>query len=91
MWKEEFASVEIVGAARQVVHCVVRRQGWPPWLLSCVYASPSREVRRELWGALEELGPFIQFPWLVLGDMNDIMCMEDKSGGNPPNLDRCLA
>jgi len=51
------------------------------WLLSAVYASPDAQVRKPLWGYLKKLDDAINFPWLVVGDLNEVVSGNEKQGG----------
>ncbi|XP_026435814.1 uncharacterized protein LOC113333603 [Papaver somniferum] len=49
--------------------------------ITAVHASYNLVVRKRLWRQLG-LG-FISIPWLVLGDFNYVLCLEEKKGGRP--------
>lgn len=51
------------------------------WILTCLYASPCKPSRQELWNYLAALHSTHQLPWLVLGDFNEITAFADKNGG----------
>ena len=65
----------------------------PPILLGlCLLfiASPRLVERRILWNNLKILAYLHNLPWLMLGDSNEVLCREDKFGGNHVNLNRAL-
>ncbi|CAL8115937.1 unnamed protein product [Prunus armeniaca] len=52
------------------------------WLLTVVYASPCSNVRTSLWKYFDGLAAVCNLPWLLIGDFNDIVCGDEKLGGN---------
>ncbi|KAK4721247.1 hypothetical protein R3W88_011480 [Solanum pinnatisectum] len=44
------------------------------------------EVRKNLWSYLESVSSRCNSPWLVMGDFNTVLNMDDRIGGNPVNL-----
>lgn len=55
------------------------------FILTALYASPIFEVKRHLWHNLSELADYINLPWLVIGDFNEISHPREKFGGRPTN------
>jgi hypothetical protein len=51
------------------------------WLLSCVYAPPTREKRAEFWHKLSLTGNSFGGSWLAFGDFNAVLYAREKSGG----------
>lgn len=51
------------------------------WILTCLYASPCKTSRQELWNYLTAVHATHQLPWLVFGDFNEIIAFADKNGG----------
>lgn len=53
-------------------------------MVSFVDAYNTKEGRKESWDTLmqQSLGN-CQKPWLILGDFNSVLQVEDKIGGNP--------
>ena len=60
------------------------------WLLSAIYASPRLVERRILWENFKTMAHLHNLPWLMLGDFNEVLCNDDKFGGNHVNLNRAL-
>lgn len=38
-------------------------------------------IERNLWDNLKQYGYFIANPWILLGDINDVLSLEEKIGG----------
>ncbi|XP_027066167.1 uncharacterized protein [Coffea arabica] len=51
------------------------------WMLSTVYASPDASTRRYLWEYFSIIDKSINFPWLVVGDLNEVINSEEKKRG----------
>ncbi|OIT18997.1 hypothetical protein A4A49_64742, partial [Nicotiana attenuata] len=81
VWRPEYYKIRVVYESAQAVTCEVF---YVPiqkeFITTFVYAHNSREERRELWEYINRgIG---KKPWLVLGDFNSILHMEDRIGGN---------
>ncbi|GAB4856735.1 hypothetical protein Ancab_014649 [Ancistrocladus abbreviatus] len=50
-------------------------------VVTFVYASNSQEAHRQLWQQLIALGQGILISWLVLGDFNFILSIDENEGG----------
>lgn len=46
------------------------------------YGNPDAAQRVESWKLLKRIGDSIQGPWIVGGDFNEILSLEEKQGGN---------
>jgi exonuclease III len=59
------------------------------WRFTGMYGEPRWENKHLTWERLRELNQFGDSPWLVMGDLNDILYPFEKEGGRPrPN--RCM-
>lgn len=47
-----------------------------------MYALNDLECRKSLWQELVRLAAVVQESWLVLGDLNNVLCSEDIIGGS---------
>lgn len=43
------------------------------WVLSSIYASPRLAKRKLLWKNLSVVAPIHNLPWLMLGDLNELL------------------
>lgn len=97
-WDEADVSIEVITWNMQVMNAVVKGKD-RDWLLSAVYASADEASRNPLWNYLTQVGLAIQFPWLLVGDFNEILASKEKKGGRPfwrernhnmqPFIDQC--
>ncbi|KAI7988028.1 hypothetical protein LOK49_LG13G02958 [Camellia lanceoleosa] len=50
------------------------------WAATFVYAPPQRLLRKNLWNQFRQMANENSYPWLYIGDLNEIGCMEEQSG-----------
>ncbi|OIT34460.1 hypothetical protein A4A49_66105, partial [Nicotiana attenuata] len=83
-WRPDYYKIQPKMRTAQVITCEIT---YVPlklqFMLSRVYAHNTREERKELWETLVQLSSNCQKPWLILGDFNSVLKMEDRMGGNP--------
>ena len=80
-----------LSSTKQEIHATVKvHSSNLTWLLSVIYASPRLAERRILWENLKTVAHLHNLPWLMLGDFNEVLCDDDKFGGNHVNLNRAL-
>lgn len=58
----------------------------PNFFITIVHAKCSVQERRVLWSELAHLYWNCSVPWLLAGDFNTILSMEEKAGGRLPNF-----
>lgn len=51
------------------------------WRLTGFYGNPDTAKRRESWDLLNRLGDLFNYPWIIGGDFNEILGIEEKDGG----------
>ncbi|XP_062176085.1 uncharacterized protein LOC133881146 [Alnus glutinosa] len=54
-----------------------------PWLLTCVYGSPTYLNRQYFWDNIMKIGDRFSGPWICIRDFNMILDQSDKFGGLP--------
>ncbi|XP_057247405.1 uncharacterized protein LOC130589827 [Beta vulgaris subsp. vulgaris] len=65
----------------QLVHCrILNRQGSKEFYCTFVYAFNDGNGRREAWKDLEDLAKDITGPWLLTGDFNCVMNVNERIG-----------
>uniref|UniRef100_A0A803QIA9 Endonuclease/exonuclease/phosphatase domain-containing protein n=1 Tax=Cannabis sativa TaxID=3483 RepID=A0A803QIA9_CANSA len=66
------------------------------WRLKGLYEEPTRLLQPQTWQLLRTLVGDSPLPWCVIGDINNVLCQEDKKGGQPhprwliDDFQRCL-
>ncbi|KAJ1420313.1 Zinc knuckle CX2CX4HX4C [Sesbania bispinosa] len=61
------------------------------FLLSGIYGFPENSNKERTWQLMNSLKPESRTPWLCMRDFNEVLCMEDKAGGNPVDIQNMLA
>ena len=75
--------MDVLVATEQEIHALiwVRSQIFN-WIISAIYASPRFAERCVLWENLKMLASLHYLPWAIMGDFNEVISEEEKSGGN---------
>lgn len=55
------------------------------FIITAIYGRPMFSDRKVFWNRLEQISSFINLPWLIMGDFNEIAIPNEKFGGRPPN------
>ncbi|OMO73363.1 Endonuclease/exonuclease/phosphatase [Corchorus olitorius] len=88
LWKSSIGSVNVVEKGGQFFSIFITDNKGLRWALTVVYASPTPSVRDFLWNYLNEFDEFDNIPWLLHGDFNQVLTVEEKSGGRPEPVRR---
>ncbi|KAF7811300.1 reverse transcriptase [Senna tora] len=80
LWDNKQIDVTVHEHTFQEIHTTVEVTGYPPFFASFIYASPNRERRKIFWDNLVGLTEFVNLPWLMGGDFNDILHADEKWG-----------
>lgn len=73
--------VKILKVHAQVMHCEVSLKHKAPVCISIVYGMNTVTERKEMWKELANCKT--QAPWLITGDFNAVLHMDDRHNGNP--------
>ena len=57
-------------------------------VISGIYALAQPRDKDDFWNHLVELNNVIDLPWCLIGDFNEILCPNEKLGGQPPAICR---
>ncbi|CAN1126735.1 Putative ribonuclease H protein At1g65750, partial [Linum perenne] len=60
--------------------------GSEKFMLTAIYGKPNIRERNLLWDAIKRLSANVVEPWILSGDFNALLSMEDKRGGAPFNV-----
>ncbi|XP_060216346.1 uncharacterized protein LOC132643841 [Lycium barbarum] len=83
-WKTAKVDVQAVYTNEQVIHCQVQDKNTTfSSYITFVYGKHTVADRRPLWEQLREIKGTINTPWLILGDFNNILHVEDRLNGAP--------
>lgn len=80
-WDEGRRDIEYVNSTDQLIHCKVKDyNGEFLFWMTAVYAQNQIQRRKTLWHDLEKIHSRQQGPWLVIGDFNNVVKVEDRVG-----------
>ncbi|KAL2900783.1 Isoleucine--tRNA ligase, partial [Bienertia sinuspersici] len=67
----------------QCIHCVIKpRSGLPEFFCTFIYAFNEAGNREVLWQDLTEFAACQVGPWMIMGDLNCVLQMEERCGSN---------
>ncbi|XP_019170571.1 PREDICTED: uncharacterized protein LOC109166142 [Ipomoea nil] len=87
-WKNEI-QVRISRTHPQFVLLEIMEDNTTPWNLSFVYGSPDHALRRHLFEDLSQEGLNFHGPWLIAGDYNSVLSVDEVSGSTNFSSSRC--
>ena len=92
LWRPDLVQVDVLAITKKEIHALiwVRSQSFN-WLISAIYASPKFVERCMLWENLKMLASLHNLPWAIIGDFNEVITEDKKSGGNPISQRRVKA
>ncbi|XP_021845043.2 uncharacterized protein [Spinacia oleracea] len=79
-WREEEVTVKVLDAHTQHITVEISKVGKEPWIFSAIYAIPDSTLRKQLWEALEDVKRRFSGPWLLGGDFNETISMDERIG-----------
>ncbi|XP_058756286.1 uncharacterized protein LOC131629522 [Vicia villosa] len=83
MWDSSRVRVEKVSSSDQCIHVgIYNLNGTLQQWCMAVYAHNTLNLRRKMWEELENIHKITTGPWLVMGDYNNVLSVNDRLGGN---------
>lgn len=80
LWKERDQE-ELLGFSQNHIDVKVHIEDMKEWRLTGMYGEPVRAQRRRTWNLLRTLSRDANLPWCVIGDLNNIVSVDDKTRG----------
>ncbi|KAM6588352.1 uncharacterized protein LOC133038470 [Cannabis sativa] len=81
LWKSN-VNVSMINYGINFVDCYMGFVDGPSWHFSGFYGAPSISQRQFTWELLKKLKDTAPlYPWLVMGDFNEVLSQSDKLGG----------
>ncbi|XP_074336020.1 uncharacterized protein LOC141673185 [Apium graveolens] len=81
IWKNE-GGINIVDSCSNFIDFEVQHEQLGRWRYTGYYGYPERGRRAESWDMMRRLAGASTLPWCLIGDFNDIVTMEEKTGGS---------
>lgn len=87
LWNENKVELNVLGFSSQHIHCKVKcKITQIQTFASFAYGLYTTAHRSKLWSSLENFGSNLNSPWLILGDFNCFLQLDDKVGGKDTSL-----
>ncbi|XP_058733373.1 uncharacterized protein LOC131604980 [Vicia villosa] len=80
-WKKDCMQVHVEITNFQFLHLQVQYDKSLNWCFTSIYASPNEESMRRMWNELGNIARQMAGAWMLVGDFNDIMSVNEKRGG----------
>lgn len=80
-WNKLLLNVQVLNYSNEIINLAITKNDGVDWVFSLVYASPTEDIRFELWQQITKLGSIFRCPWCLIGDFNEILSQSDKKGG----------
>ena len=82
LWDPTKINIQVMNEGTQYIHCRLSRLdgSFITWI-TAVYALNRIEDRCRLWTHLESLQPHTGENWMLLGDFNNVLSVQDRVGG----------
>ncbi|GLU14892.1 hypothetical protein SLE2022_314330 [Rubroshorea leprosula] len=77
-WCSNTVSLEILNSSSQFIHCALT-QSQIACLVTFVYIQPHVAMKDLCWEQLRDLAEHVNDNWVVMGDFNDILTVEEAS------------
>ncbi|KAL2893703.1 5'-3' exoribonuclease 2 [Bienertia sinuspersici] len=85
-WNPHLFVVSVVLMTKQLIHCLIQpKGGGVPFYCSFIYAFNDHNERIPLWEDLRKCKVQFQGPWLLMGDLNCVLNL-DEGLGSPVRL-----
>ncbi|KAL8153484.1 LOW QUALITY PROTEIN: hypothetical protein V2J09_011244 [Rumex salicifolius] len=89
IWKTAIIQLQQIDVHHQVVTMEVCRSGDMKWIFSAIYADPIPTNREELWERLLSFNDSNSRPWLLMGDFNETMSLDERTRDSDGMRRRC--
>lgn len=91
MWKPTSLDLKNLHFTDQVIHCeVYNHKGEFAYYLSTIYTHNQITKRKVLWYAIEEHSKNIKGPWIIIGDFNNVLKINDRIRGKEVHNKECV-
>ncbi|KAK4268822.1 hypothetical protein QN277_022056 [Acacia crassicarpa] len=84
LWWSDILTVNILFSSPNIIHTSVMSATLStPSYITFIYGPPDEEERRLCWQEVRKISKNIATSWLCVGDFNEILAQDEKSGGLP--------
>ncbi|KAL2942686.1 hypothetical protein RDABS01_031035 [Bienertia sinuspersici] len=80
-WNPNSFTVGLEQMTDQIIHCVIKPSGaLEEFFYTFIYAHNDAKLRDSLWETLSKLNSKLRGPWLMMGDFNCVINIEERIG-----------
>jgi hypothetical protein len=81
-WKKEI-NIQQLFSAPNYIDVQIQESPEKIWRLTGMYGESRWEDKYKTWDKVRELNAQYNLPWVIIGDLNEILYSHEKEGGNP--------
>lgn len=81
LWWMDGVVLDIRSKSQNIFRCIFSPMAGRSWAACFIYAPPRRRERRALWKYSCDMAMGMQYPWLCVGDFNQVGSILEKQGG----------
>lgn len=86
LWDPSKVSLNTTHKTSHVIHTTVQKDNFEDWIFSAVYGSPNPRICEILWEELSHQAGSNQQPWLLAGDFNDTIALDESKSLAPDTV-----
>ncbi|GFS32294.1 hypothetical protein Acr_00g0021820 [Actinidia rufa] len=87
IWNEELVALDTLETSDQAIHSQATcKSSGITFSISFIYAFNSSAGRRSLWENLCRFSSAHHNPWILLGDFNNVLSIEERANGQPVTM-----
>lgn len=91
LWNSDRVEITPLTSTEQEIYVTVKvRKTNLDWLFTAMYASPRSAERHVMWNNLNKVAQLHNMPWVLVGDFNEPLKVEEKFGGRAVNVNTSL-
>ncbi|XP_074362176.1 uncharacterized protein LOC141702378 [Apium graveolens] len=79
IWKNS-VKCTVIGSGNNFIDVSITNANGSEWRMTGFYGFPERARRKASWDLLKQLSGKSDLPWIVMGDFNDMINIEDRKG-----------
>lgn len=82
LWNGSLYAISVIDHGPHFIHCCFNNNvNGDEWFMTFLYMFPQKEKQPALWDHLLSLQPPNGKPWMIMGDFNCMLNLNDKVGG----------
>ena len=78
LWTEVEVDLHIQTYTQNHIDALILANLMKPWRITSFYGRLKEHLRHETWGLLRHLQTRHSYPWVCIGDYNEILVLEEK-------------